>query len=88
MLVALIGMLYLLHRSLKDMRSLAEQALLTSKAVSARDLAEAKEYSEDARFSREISKAETGPSIATISQPEETYTTPEGVTLKVLKPFL
>lgn len=88
MLLALGGMLYLVHRTLGDMKELANNALLTSKAVSARDLAEAKEYSADAALSREFTREATGPAIATVEPQQPTYTTPEGVQLKVLKPFL
>jgi hypothetical protein len=88
MLLALVGAFFLLYKALRAMAALAEQAVLSSKAVSARDLAEAREYSADAAFSRELTKAATGPAIATVSQPEDTYTTPEGVELKVLRPFL
>jgi len=79
MFLALGCLFYLLHCALRDMRSLVEQALLTSKASSAKDLAEAKEYSADAAMSREFAREQTGPSIATLDPATPIYTTPDGV---------
>jgi hypothetical protein len=86
--LALVGMFFLVLRSMAALKSVAEQALLASKAVSSRDLAEAREYSLDAAMSREVAKDETGPAVATFTNRPDTYTTPDGTVLNVIKPFM
>lgn len=89
-LLALIlaGFFVLIYQAITNLKSIAEQALLASRSVSARDLAEAKEYSADASMSREFAREQAGPAIASVSPEDPVYTTPDGVKLKVLKPFL
>lgn len=83
------GVFFLLYKALQSLRAISEQAILSSKAVSARDLAEAKEYSADAALSRDLTREQAGPAIATIEPQAPTYKDPiTGTELKVLRPFL
>lgn len=82
------GLIYLVHRALRDMRQLAESALLAGKATSARDLAEAESYAKDTELTRRLSEIADGPAIASVSPPDPVYRTADGHELTVLKPFM
>lgn len=89
LLLVLAGAFYLVVRTLRDMKELANNALLAGRAQSARDLAEAKEYSADAQLSRDLTREATGPAIATVDPQQPIYKDPvTGTELKVLRPFL
>lgn len=91
MILVVIGLLYFAFTALADMKEIAKAALVASKATSARDLAEAQEYSADAALSRKMTEADNGPAVVNASPlgaTEQTYTTPDGKQLTVLRPFL
>ncbi len=89
MLVFLVvgSCLFMLWKALGALKSLAEQAILAGKAKSSMDLAQAKEYSEDAALSRELTRDATGSAIQDLNPPPPEYTTADGTKLKVILPM-
>ena len=91
LILIIIGLFYFAFACLAGVKEIAEKALVASKATSARDYAEADAYSADAAMSRELTKADAGPAVVNTTPQnamEQTYTTPDGKTLTVLRPFL
>lgn len=82
----LIGLFFLVMRAMAALKLLAEQAILASKATSAQDFAQAREYSEDAAQARAMTKDAAG-GVQDVGPQDPVYTTPDGTQLKVLKPF-
>jgi uncharacterized protein YpmB len=89
MLVFLVvgSCLFLLWKAMQALKNLADNAILAGKAKSATDLAQAKEYSEDAALSRELTRGATGSAIQDLNPPAPEYTTPDGTKLKVILPI-